>query len=215
MIKIAPSILAADFLDLDSAVRLVNSHADLFHMDVMDGVYVPNITFGFPVVRAVASKALKPLDIHMMTASPEKYAAQFARIPAVGMVSFHPDATDDPAGVLQSIKEAGAKAGLAINPDVPLEVLYPYLEHCDFVTIMSVFAGFGGQKFIPESLERVSRLKKHIQEYGLNTEIEIDGGINLENAACCAEAGADILVAGTSVFKADSPESVISQLRRF
>ncbi len=215
MIKIAPSILAADFLDLGSAVRLVNSHADLFHMDVMDGVYVPNITFGFPVIRAVAAKAVKPLDIHMMTVRPERYAAEFASIPAVEMVSFHPDAAEDPVSVLQSIREGGAKAGLAINPDVPLADLYPYLAHCDFVTLMSVFAGFGGQKFIPDSLERVAALKKYMMENGLETVIEIDGGISLENAAACAEAGADILVAGTSVFKAENPGDVISRLRRF
>lgn len=212
MIQIAPSMLAADFLHLEKDVELVNNHADLFHLDIMDGVFVPNISFGFPVVEAIAKIATKPLDTHLMIVEPEKYVERFVKAGSA-MVSFHVNATKDPDAVLTQIRNLGAKAGLVINPDLPLESLFPYLRNCDFVMLMSVFAGFGGQKFIEETYDRVRALKAEIKAQGLDIPIEVDGGVSAANAAQLVEAGAEILVAGSAVFKAEDPSAVISAMR--
>lgn len=212
MIQIAPSMLAADFLHLEKDVELVNNHADLFHLDIMDGVFVPNISFGFPVVEAIAKIATKPLDTHLMIVEPEKYVERFVKAGSA-MVSFHVNATKDPDAVLTQIRNLGAKAGLVINPDLPVESLFPYLKNCDFVMLMSVFAGFGGQKFIEETYDRVRALKAEIKAQGLDIPIEVDGGVSAANAAHLVEAGAEILVAGSAVFKAEDPSAVISAMR--
>ncbi len=212
----APSLLAADFLHLDDAVSLVNSYADIFHLDIMDGVFVPNISFGFPVVEAVAGKAEKPLDVHLMIVHPEKYVERFAKAGA-GMISFHEEEAvkegNDPGEILASIRSCGVKAGLAINPDIPVEKLFPFLDRLDYVLIMSVYAGFGGQKFIPESLERIRSVKSEILRQGLSVKIEVDGGVNVSNAKSIMDAGADILVAGSAVFKSDDPESTVRLIK--
>ena len=212
MIKVAPSMLSADFLHLEKDVELVNEHADLFHLDVMDGVFVPNISFGFPIVEAIARKSTKPLDVHLMIVQPEKYVDRFAKVGA-DMISFHVNATEDPAAVLSQIRSYGVQAGLVINPDLPVESLFPYLKDCDFVMLMSVFAGFGGQKFIEDTYDRVRALKAEIQRQGLNIPIEIDGGVSSSNSKALAEAGAEILVAGSAVFKAEDPAAVIQQMK--
>lgn len=212
MIKVAPSMLSADFLHLEKDVRMVNEYADLFHLDVMDGVFVPNISFGFPIVEAIAKISAKPLDVHLMIVEPEKYVERFAKAGA-DMISFHLNATSDPAAVLEQIRAAGAKAGLVINPDLPVESLFPYLDKCDFVMLMSVFAGFGGQKFIDDTYERVRVLKSEIDRLGLTLPIEVDGGISAANSKALAEIGAEILVAGSAVFKAEDPAAVIAQIR--
>ena len=212
MIQIAPSMLAADFLHLEKDVELVNEHADLFHLDIMDGVFVPNLSYGFPVVEAIAKKARKPLDTHLMIVEPEKYVERFVKAGSA-MVSFHVNATKDPKAVLDQIHSYGAKAGLVINPDLPVESLIPYLKDCDFVMLMSVFAGFGGQKFIEETYDRVRALKAEIVRQGLDIPIEVDGGVSPSNAKALIEAGAEILVAGSAVFKAEDPATVISAMR--
>ena len=212
MVLIAPSMLAADFLHLEKDVRLVNQHADLFHLDIMDGTFVPNISYGFPVVEAIASIAEKPLDVHLMIVHPEKYVKRFAEIGA-GMISFHLNATEDPDAVLAAIRESGAKAGLVINPDIPVESLYPHLKNCDYILLMSVFAGFGGQKFIEDTYQRVRTLKAEIDRQGLVIPIEVDGGVSASNAAALVAAGAEMLVAGSAVFKAESPKEVIEAMR--
>ena len=212
MILIAPSMLAADFLHLEKDVELVNEHADLFHLDIMDGVFVPNLSYGFPVVEAIASIAKKPLDVHLMIVHPEKYIERFARI-GVSMLSFHLNATDKPAQTLLHIRETGMKAGLVINPDMPVESLYPYLHLCDHIILMSVYAGFGGQKFIEDTYERISTLKAEIDRLGLNVKIEVDGGVCPENAGKLIASGAEILVAGSAVFKSDDPSTTVSLLR--
>ena len=212
MVQIAPSMLAADFLHLEKDVEVVNEHADLFHLDVMDGVFVPNLSFGFPVVEAIAKIARKPLDTHLMIVEPEKYVERFVKAGSA-MVSFHVNATKDPDAVLSQIKSFGAKAGLVINPDLPVESLFPYLKNCDFVMLMSVFAGFGGQKFIEDTYARVEALKAEIQAQGLNIPIEVDGGVSAANAAALVKSGAEILVAGSAVFKAEDPAAVISAMR--
>lgn len=212
MIQIAPSMLSADFLHLEKDVVMVNEHADLFHLDIMDGVFVPNLSYGFPVVEAIASKSRKPLDTHLMIIEPEKYVERFVKVGS-DMVSFHLNATSDPDAVLLKIRESGAKAGLAINPDIPVESLYPHLKNCDYILLMSVFAGFGGQKFIEETYGRIAKLKAEIQSQGLDIPIEVDGGVSASNAAELAEAGAEILVAGSAVFKADNPAGVIAAMR--
>lgn len=212
MIKVAPSMLSADFLHLEKDVRMVNEYADLFHLDVMDGVFVPNISYGFPIVEAIAKISTKPLDVHLMIVEPEKYVERFAKAGA-DMISFHLNATSDPAAVLEQIRAAGAKAGLVINPDLPVESLFPYLDKCDFVMLMSVFAGFGGQKFIDDTYERVRVLKSEIDRLGLTLPIEVDGGISAANSKALAEIGAEILVAGSAVFKAEDPAAVIAQIR--
>ena len=161
MIQIAPSVLAADFLHLEKDVETINKYADIFHLDVMDGVFVPNISFGFPVIEAIASKAQKPMDVHLMIVHPEKYVDRFAQLGA-SMISFHLNATEDPEGLLKHIRSLGVKSGLVINPDIPVEDLFPYIKDADYVLLMSVFAGFGGQKFIEETYDRVAAVKAEI-----------------------------------------------------
>lgn len=212
MIQIAPSMLAADFLHLEKDVDVVNRYADIFHLDVMDGVFVPNISFGFPVIEAIARKAEKPMDVHLMIVEPEKYAERFAKVGA-SMISFHLNATDNPEALLKQIRSWGVKAGLVINPDIPVEDLFPYLKDADYVLLMSVFAGFGGQKFIEATYDRIRTLKAEIERQGLDIRIEVDGGVSAANAAALAEAGAEIFVAGSAVFKAEDPSSVIAAMR--
>ena len=212
MALIAPSMLAADFLHLEKDVRLVNQHADFFHLDIMDGTFVPNISYGFPVVEAIATIAEKPLDVHLMIVHPEKYIERFARL-GTAMLSFHLNATDKPAQALLHIRETGMKAGLVINPDMPVDVLFPYLHLCDYIILMSVFAGFGGQRFIEDTYERIRILKAEIERMGLDVKIEVDGGVSPANAQALIEAGAEILVAGSAVFKAEDPSQIIAQMR--
>lgn len=213
MVKIAPSLLAADYLHLSKDIEIVNESADILHMDVMDGVFVPNISIGFPIVEAVSTVAQKPLDVHLMIVNPQSYALKFAAISSVEMVSFHLEACSEPTELLNSLRNANVKAGLAINPDRDIEELFPYLEHCDFILLMSVFAGFGGQKFIEDTYNRIRTLKKEIARRGLNIEIEVDGGISPLNSKALIDSGADILVAGTAIFKAENPEKIISSMR--
>lgn len=211
---IAPSILAADFLRLEKDVELVNSHADIFHLDIMDGTFVPNISFGFPVVDAIASKARKPLDVHLMIVNPEKYVKRFADSGA-SMISFHYEAAlERTPEVISLIKSYGVKAGVVINPDCPVEKIFPYLDSVDFVLVMSVFAGFGGQKFIPESLDRVKAVRAELDRIGrYEIPVEVDGGVDPANAPQLKEAGAAILVAGSSVFRAPDPVKAIELMR--
>lgn len=212
MIQIAPSVLAADFLHLEKDVETINKYADIFHLDVMDGVFVPNISFGFPVIEAIASKAQKPMDVHLMIVQPEKYVDRFAKLGA-SMISFHLNATEDPEGLLKHIRSLGVKPGLVINPDIPVEDLFPYIKEADYVLLMSVFAGFGGQKFIEATYDRIRTLKAEIERQGLDVKIEVDGGVSVSNAAALAEAGAEIFVAGSAVFKAEDPAEVIAGMR--
>ena len=205
-------MLSADFLHLEKDVEMVNKYADIFHLDIMDGTFVPNISYGFPVVEAIASIARKPLDVHLMIVNPENYIERFAKL-GTEMLSFHLNATDDPAEALRTIRNLGMKAGLVINPDIPVESLYPYLDLCDYVLLMSVFAGFGGQKFIEATYDRIRTLKAEIQGRGLDVKIEVDGGVSPANATALIEAGAEILVAGSAVFKAEDPAEVVAAMR--
>lgn len=205
-------MLAADFLHLEKDVELVNEYADIFHLDIMDGTFVPNISFGFPVVEAIAKKASRPLDAHLMIVHPEKYVERFAKAGAE-YLSFHLNAVDNPGQVLAQIRAAGLKPGIAINPDIPVDSLYPYLGQCDYVVLMSVFAGFGGQKFIEATYDRLVQLKAEIVRQGANCLIQVDGGVSADNASRLAALGADILVAGSAVFKADDPAAVIAAMK--
>ena len=205
-------MLAADFLHLEKDVQLVNEYADIFHLDIMDGTFVPNISYGFPIVEAIARKATKPLDAHLMIVHPEKYVDRFAKV-GVDMLSFHLNAVDNPGQVLAQICAAGMKPGLAINPDIPVESLFQYLDQCHYVVLMSVFAGFGGQKFIEATYERLSTLKAEIDRQGIECQIQVDGGISAANAQQLIECGADILVAGSAVFKAADRRAAIDAIR--
>ena len=214
MLKIAPSILAADFLHLADDVEIVNKYADIFHLDIMDGTFVPNISFGFPVVEAISKVAEKPMDVHLMIVEPWKYVERFASI-GVSMLSFHYEAALDKTNeTLSLIRSFGMKAGLVINPDVPVETLFPYLGELDYVLLMSVFSGFGGQKFIESTYGRIAMLKERIESEGLDIPIEVDGGVSPANAGALEEVGAGILVAGSSVFRAEDPEAAIKAMRQ-
>jgi ribulose-phosphate 3-epimerase len=206
---IAPSVLSADFGHLERDVKMVEqSAAAWIHVDVMDGLFVPNLSFGFPVLRAIRRAAAKPLDVHLMIVEPERYIARFAHDGA-DWITFHLEATEDALHCVHLIRESGAKVGVSIKPKTPVESLRPILGEVDMVLVMSVEPGFGGQKFIPESLDRIRELRTMAEELNPDLLIEVDGGISSENAHLLYEAGANVLVAGSSVFKAEDPEAEI------
>jgi ribulose-phosphate 3-epimerase len=213
MIEIAPSILSADFSCLGEQIKTVErAGASLLHADVMDGRFVPNITIGLPVVKALSRATRLPIDAHLMIVEPGRYAAQFVQAGAK-MVSIHIEADPHAHRTLTSIREAGAQAGIAINPATSLSALEEAVKFADYVLLMSVNPGFGGQEFIPASLDKIRRLRKMIDERGLKTRIEVDGGIDSDNVAEVAGAGAEIIVSGSAIFGAPDPAVALRQLR--
>lgn len=210
---IAPSLLAADFGHMSRDIEMINgSQADWLHIDVMDGIFVPNISFGQVLMPFIKGASDKPLDVHLMIEQPERYVEQFVELGA-HVVTVHYEASKHLHRTLQQIKQAGALAGVALNPHTPVELLQDVLEDIDLVCLMSVNPGFGGQKFIYRTLDKVARLRAMITERNLSVHIEIDGGVGMANAESLLKAGADVLVAGSSVFKADDPVATVAMLK--
>lgn len=210
---ISPSLLAADFGNLARDVEMLNrSSADWMHLDVMDGVFVPNISFGFPVMQAIANVARKPLDVHLMTVQPERYIENVKDLGA-RIMNVHVEASPHLHRTIQQIHSAGMLAGATLNPSTPVEMLEDVIEDLDLVLIMSVNPGFGGQKFIEHSLQKVEKLRSMIDSCGSGALIEVDGGVNVDNAPLLVKAGADALVAGSAVFNAPDPEAEIEALK--
>lgn len=211
--KIAPSLLSADFLNLQADIEMINnSEADWFHCDVMDGSFVPNISFGFPIIKQISKVAKKPLDVHLMIVNPDKYISQVKDAGAY-MMNVHYEACTHLHRVVGAIHDAGMKAGVTLNPHTPVSLLEDILQDVDMVLLMTVNPGFGGQKFIEHSLTKVARLKEMILKRNLSTLIEVDGGVNLETGKLLIEAGADVLVAGNAVFADANPTEMIHKLK--
>ena len=210
---IAPSVLAADFANIQRDVEMINeSEADWFHIDIMDGVFVPNISFGMPVMAAMKKHTKKPMDVHLMIVNPDQYISTFKKVGA-DILTVHYEACTHLHRTLQAIKSEGMKAGVALNPHTPVHLLEDVIQDIDLVCIMSVNPGFGGQSFIENTYDKVKQLKALITKKGASTLIEIDGGVNIYNAKALIDAGADVLVAGSFVFKSDNPKATIKELK--
>ena len=211
--KIAPSLLSADFLNLQRDVEMINnSDAEWVHLDIMDGVFVPNISFGFPVLNALKDVCKKPMDVHLMIVEPQKFINEVAATGAY-MMNVHYEACTHLHRTITAIKEAGMKAGVTLNPHTPVSLLEDIIQELDMVLLMSVNPGYGGQRFIEHSVEKVKELKKLVDRKGLSTLIEVDGGVNAETGKRLVDAGADVLVAGNYVFKSPDPVETIRQLK--
>ena len=210
---LAPSLLAADFGNLQQAIEMVNaSEADWFHIDIMDGVFVPNISYGMPVLSVIQKHATKPLDVHLMIVDPDRYISTFAKLGS-DILTVHYEACTHLHRTLQAIKAEGMKAGVALNPHTPVSVLEDIIQDVDVLLLMSVNPGFGGQSFIENTYKKVRQAKMLIEQAGVSTLIEIDGGVSLKNAKALVEAGADALVAGSFVFNAANPTQTIADLK--
>ncbi len=210
---VAPSLLSANFADLRTDVEMINrSEADWLHLDIMDGVFVPNISFGFPVLKYVAELSEKPLDVHLMIVEPGKFLHEVQALGAM-MMNVHYEACPHLHRTIQQIKETGMKAGVTLNPATPVSLLADIIRDVDMVLLMSVNPGFGGQRFIPHTIDKVAQLRRLITDSGSQALIEIDGGVNLQTGKRLIDAGADVLVAGSAVFKAENPTAMIHQLK--